>query len=159
MNLLKNYKFIAIASVVALLLGAAIMVSTGLYNKQDGLLSGPTASPTVPVVTPTQNSPINNTTNTTATLVPKSCYTLLFFEMPNCPYCTVMQPKVEAWAQAHSNRVTLKIYNTWVDSNEAAHYGVRSTPTTIVVNAQGTALKTWVGEFDTNEMTVWLNVH
>jgi thioredoxin-related protein len=55
--------------------------------------------------------------------------------------------------------MTLQKVDLYQDNTLPAKYGVRSTPTTIIIDSSGKALKTWVGEFDTAEMTTWLSTH
>jgi thiol-disulfide isomerase/thioredoxin len=156
LELKPYYKWLIFGLVGMIVLSTAFNVffglDLGLSNKQ----SCPTVTP-VPTV-PTK-TPGNNTTKPTATPTPTTKYTILFFTQPNCPYCELQAPKVCAWADAHTSRITLQKVDLYQDSSLSTKYGVRSTPTTIIIDSSSKALKTWVGEFDTAEMTTWLSTH
>jgi len=130
------------------------MVYGGLYDKQDSFFFPPAPTPTPePSVTPTPNA------TATPTPTPKPTYTLLFFERPGCEYCAEQQPLVQAWVNAHTDRVTLKIVDTMQDTTTATKYGITAVPVTIFVDGSGKELQRWIGTFDTNELTTWLSSH
>jgi thioredoxin-related protein len=53
----------------------------------------------------------------------------------------------------------MKTIDITQDSASAAKYGVRSVPVTIITDSSGKALKTIIGEYDTADLTTWLNTH
>jgi thiol-disulfide isomerase/thioredoxin len=74
--------------------------------------------------------------------------TIYFFWGDGCPHCSVQKPYLEEWKKKYGDKIEVKSYETWKDSNNVAlfkqvanAYGVeaRGVPTTFIGE------KNWIG--------------
>jgi thioredoxin-related protein len=158
---MEKYQKILILSILGMIVLYMLFVPLGVNLN---FAPEPTSTPVKQVnvsINTTANATTNKTTTAKATAKPtatpnqQKTYTLLFFEQQNCPYCAIMHPLVAAWATSHP-RASLSIEQT--GSALGNQYGVRAAPTTILIDkSTGQVVKTWVGVFDTAELTTYYN--
>lgn len=99
---------------------------------------------------------------------------LVWFYAPHCPYCNEEAPKVEAFAKANADKITVIGLGTQDDEQQAKDFvaehglktprmlydesfaswqqlGIRSQPGAMIFDAKGVSRYTWVGAFDEAE--------
>ncbi len=99
---------------------------------------------------------------------------LVWFYAPHCPYCNEEAPKVEAFAKANADKLTVVGLGTQDDEQQAKDFvaehglktprmlydesfaswqqlGIRSQPGAMIFDSNGVSRYTWVGAFDEQE--------